>query len=43
MVVAGDTLSRIATRTGTTVDQLVQANSIKNANMIYVGQLLKLS
>lgn len=42
VVVAGDTLSRIAARTGTTIDQLVQANNIKNANMIYVGQVLKL-
>ncbi len=42
VVVTGDTLSRIATRTGTTVDLLVKANSIKNANMIYVGQVLKL-
>jgi NlpC/P60 family/LysM domain len=42
VVVAGDTLSRIASRTGTTVDQLVQANGIKNANLIFVGQVLKL-
>lgn len=42
VVVAGDTLSRIAARTGTTVDQIVLANGIRNANMIYVGQVLKL-
>ena len=42
-VVSGDTLSRIASRTSTSVDQLVQLNGIKNANMIYVGQVLKLA
>jgi LysM repeat protein len=42
VVVSGDTLSRIARRTGVSIDELVQANGIKNANMIYVGQVLKL-
>ena len=43
VVVSGDTLSRIASRTGSSVETLVQLNGIKNANMIYVGQVLKLA
>lgn len=39
-VVAGDNLSRIAQRFGTTVAALVQANGIVNPNLIYVGQVL---
>lgn len=38
-VVAGDTLSRIAARTGTTVKQLLDVNCLPNT-MIRVGQLL---
>ncbi len=41
-VVAGDTLSSIALRFGTTVTALVQANGIVNPNLIYVGQVLKI-
>lgn len=41
-VVAGDTLSRIAARTGTTVSALVSANSIKNPSLIRVGQVLSM-
>ena len=37
-VQAGDTLSGIAAKFGTTVSALVQANSISNPNVIYVGQ-----
>jgi len=37
---AGDSLSAIADRLGTTVDALVAANGIKNANLIYPGQVL---
>lgn len=37
-VKAGDTLSAIAHRYGTTVANLVSLNNIKNANLIYVGQ-----
>ena len=37
-VVAGDTLSAIAKKYGTTVDQLVEWNGIANPNMISVGQ-----
>lgn len=38
----GDTLSSIATKYGVTVDYLVQKNSIKNPNVIYPGQVLKI-
>lgn len=36
----GDTLFSIATRYGTTVNALMQANGIRNADFIYVGQRL---
>ena len=36
----GDTLSHIAVRTGTTVDSLVEANGLPNADRIRVGQVL---
>jgi LysM repeat protein len=39
-VVAGDNLTRIAARFGTTVNAIVQANGIVNPNLIYVGQVL---
>ena len=39
-VVAGDTLGVIAQRTGSTVAQLVTANCLSNAELIYVGQKL---
>lgn len=38
----GETLSQIAVRYGTTVQALVNANGIKNANVISVGQKLKI-
>lgn len=41
-VKAGDTLSAIAKRYNTTVDALVRLNSIKNKNVIHVGQVIKL-
>jgi murein DD-endopeptidase MepM/ murein hydrolase activator NlpD len=41
-VVSGDNLTRIASRNGTTVAELVRINGIKNANLINVGQVLKL-
>jgi LysM repeat protein len=41
-VVAGDTLTRIANRNGTTVARLVELNGIKNANLIQIGQVIKL-
>jgi lysozyme len=42
-VKSGDTLSSIATGHNTTVSSLVSLNSISNPNVIYVGQVLKLS
>lgn len=39
---AGDCLSKISADNGTTVDKLCQLNSIKDADLIYVGQVLKL-
>ena len=36
----GDTLTQIARRYGTTVNRLAQINNIKNANKIYVGQVI---
>ena len=40
-VKAGDTLSSIAKKYGTTVNQLVSWNNIKNANLIYVSQKIR--
>ena len=40
-VVAGDTLSGIATRFGTTVADLTRANNLKNPNVIVVGTQLR--
>ena len=42
-VVRGDTLSGIAKRFNTTVNYLAKLNNIKNVNLIYVGQVLKIS
>ena len=42
VVQAGDTLSAIALRFGTTVAVLCQLNNISNPNYIYVGQVLRL-
>ncbi len=39
-VAAGDTLSSIAARFGTTYEALASANRIANPNLIYVGQVL---
>ncbi len=39
----GDTLSGIARRYGVTVQYLVNLNGIRNPNLIYAGQLLKVS
>ena len=41
-VQAGDSLSAIAARFGTTVAELVSLNNISNPNLIYVGQVLKI-
>lgn len=40
-VKSGDNLSSIASRLGTSVNHLVSTNGIKNANLIYPGQVLK--
>ena len=40
-VQSGDTLTEIARRQGTTVQELMRKNSIRNANIISVGQQLK--
>ena len=40
-VVKGDNLTKIAKRYGTTVNQLVAWNGIKNPNLIYPGQKLR--
>lgn len=37
----GDTLSKIAQKFNTTVNQLVSWNNIKNANLIYAGQKIR--
>lgn len=41
-VVAGDTLSGIASRYGTTYQKLAAYNNISNPNLIYVGQQIKI-
>ena len=41
-VKAGDTLSVIAAKFGVTVQSIVSANNIKNANLISIGQILKI-
>lgn len=38
----GDTLYRIANRYGITVNEIVELNNIKNPNLIYVGQILRI-
>lgn len=38
----GDTLSEIANRYGTTVQELVDINNIANPNLIYAGQILRI-
>ena len=41
-VKSGDTLSEIAQKFGTAVSKLATLNNIKNVNLIYVGQTLKI-
>lgn len=41
-VKSGDTLSGVASKNGTTVEALQNLNSIKNANLINIGQVIKL-
>ncbi|WP_164507523.1 LysM peptidoglycan-binding domain-containing protein [Lacticaseibacillus songhuajiangensis] len=42
-VVSGDTISGIATKTGVSAANLISYNNLSNANMIYVGDVLKLT
>ena len=42
-VVRGDTLSGIAARLGVSQQELVRLNNIANPNLIYPGQVLRLS
>jgi LysM repeat protein len=42
VVQSGDTLYRIALRFGTTVDELVALNDIRDPNLIYVDQVLRI-
>jgi len=42
IVVKGDTLSKIAKRYSTTVKALAEANGIKNPNLIYIGQEIRI-
>ena len=39
----GDTLSAIASRFGTTVQEIAQINGIQNVNLIYTGQVLRIT
>ena len=41
-VKAGDTLGAIAKKHSTTVEALVASNGIKNPNLIYAGQVLRI-
>ncbi|WP_243450188.1 MULTISPECIES: LysM domain-containing protein [Clostridium] len=41
-VVKGDTLFKIASKFNATVEQLVDFNGIKDKNMIYVGQNIRI-
>lgn len=43
IVKAGDTLSEIAAKYGTTYQELAQNNGIANPDVIYVGQMLKVN
>ena len=38
----GDTLTSIAKKYGTTVNDLASANNIKNVNLIYAGDVLQI-
>jgi GH25 family lysozyme M1 (1,4-beta-N-acetylmuramidase) len=40
-VISGDTVSKLAATNGTTIDQIVSWNHLQSANMIYIGQKLR--
>lgn len=40
-IVPGDTLSKIANKFGTTINQLMNWNNIKNANLIWAGKTIR--
>ena len=42
-VQSGDTLSQIASKYGTTVQEIAKINDIQNVNLIYPGQVLKIT
>ncbi|GLF99964.1 hypothetical protein Alches_00040 [Alicyclobacillus hesperidum subsp. aegles] len=42
IVQRGDTLGNIAVKYDTTVSDIIRANGIKNPNMIYPGQVLRI-
>jgi LysM repeat protein len=42
VVVAGDTLSALAKKYGTTVEAIVEANGLKDAGLIIIGQVLSI-
>ncbi|AXI26353.1 peptidoglycan-binding protein LysM [Gemella sp. ND 6198] len=42
-VVLGDTLGKISNKFGVSVDKLVQLNNVSNPNLIYVGEVLKVT
>ena len=42
VVKSGDTLTKIAKMYNTTVEKLIEVNKISNANLIYIGQTIKI-
>ncbi|MGX7112194.1 LysM peptidoglycan-binding domain-containing protein [Gemella cuniculi] len=42
-VVLGDTLGKVASKFGVSVDQLVKLNNVQNPNLIFVGEVLKIN
>ncbi len=40
VIEAGDSLSSVASRFGTTLDEIVEANSLTDPNVVYIGQRL---
>ena len=42
-VALGDTLGKVASKFGTSVDKLVKLNNISNPHLIYVGEVIKIN